>query len=217
MDKFAHIRKVILLHGIWMPEATLWSLARHLAAAGFVPEIFCYSSIFSQSDATVKRLLAQLKGQPAHLLGHSLGGLIALRALSAATPQQAGRIGRVLCLGTPLTGSRVAKSLARRRLSRHLLGGNARLLQDGCCDCPKGAEVGMIAGSLGLGIGRLLARFDEVNDGTVALSETRPSWLACHCLLAVGHNGLLWSDKAAQQAVHFFRHGSFMSADLSAR
>ncbi|PJK15052.1 cobalamin adenosyltransferase [Lysobacteraceae bacterium NML07-0707] len=213
MDKFAPIGKVILLHGIWMPEATLRPLARRLAAAGFMPEIFPYSSIFSPTDATVKRLLARLKGQPAHLLGHSLGGLIALAALSAAAPSQAAGIGRVLCLGTPLKGSRVAKSLARRRLSGHLLGGNARLLQDGCCDCPQGAEVGMIAGNLGLGIGRLLARFDEVNDGTVALSETQLPWLACHCLLAAGHNGLLWSDKAAQQAVHFFRHGSFMSAD----
>ncbi|MDO4710224.1 MAG: alpha/beta hydrolase [Pseudomonadota bacterium] len=210
MDKCAHIRKILLLHGIWMPEASLLPLARRLAAAGLEPEVFSYSSIFSPTETTVKRLVARLEMQPAHLLGHSLGGLIALRALSAATPQQAGRIGRVLCLGTPLTGSRVAKALAAGYLRRWLLGRSAHLLQDGYCDCPKGAEVGVIAGSLGVGIGRLFARFDEVNDGTVALTETQLPGLACHCLLPVGHNGLLWSGRAAQQAAHFFHHGCFM-------
>lgn len=190
----------------------MWPLARRLAAAGFMPEIFSYSSIFSHTETTVARLLSRLEAQPAHLLGHSLGGLIALQALSAASAGQADQIGRVLCLGSPLTGSRVANVLASGYWRRHLLGRSARVLQCGQRSWPRDAQVGMIAGSLGVGIGRLLVRFDEDNDGTVALAETRLPELAGHCVLPAGHNGLLWSDKAAQQAVHFFHHGCFRAA-----
>ena len=80
---------------------------------------------------------------PAHFVGHSLGGLIALEALRSA-PDLA--VPRVVCLGSPLCGSLTARNLAGRAWTRPLLGRSAPLLQAGlqCWDGP--AEVGVVAG-----------------------------------------------------------------------
>jgi hypothetical protein len=72
-----------------------------------------------------------------------------------------------------------------------------------------GVEVGSIAGSLPLGVGRLLGPFPEPNDGTVAVAETVIAGLTDHLLLPVSHVALLWSSAVAAQTEHFLIHGRF--------
>ncbi|MFR0656763.1 hypothetical protein SB719_19655, partial [Pantoea sp. SIMBA_079] len=87
-------------------------------------------------------------------------------------------VGRVVCMGTPVSGSRAAARLARLPLSGLYFGRSAEILLGGCATWPAGFEVGMIAGRIPRGLGALLARFDEPHDGTVAVSETRAPGLA---------------------------------------
>ncbi|TQC55854.1 alpha/beta fold hydrolase, partial [Pantoea dispersa] len=89
---------------------------------------------------------------PVALVGHSLGGLIALQALQQAPALP---VTRVVCLGSPLAGSAAARALAQRRLGR-ALGRSAALLQRGVARWDGAAEVGMIAGTVARGLG---ARF----------------------------------------------------------
>jgi len=114
-------------------------------------------------------------------------------------------------LGSPLQGSRTAQSLARLPFGRTLLGG---ALTQECVDwSPREwsgrREVGVIAGSMGFGVGRLLANLDSAHDGTVLVEETRLPGAKDHIVIAASHTGLLVSAQAAEQTRHFLEHGAF--------
>lgn len=200
-------QRVLLLHGIWNAKAWLRPLASRLRAAGFETEIFGYSSVFGGPDVAVPRLIARLRGsEPVAIVGHSLGGLIALEALHRAPDLP---VTRVVCLGSPLRGSGAARGLAQRAWAMPALGRSARLLQDGFPGWEGKPEVGVVAGDVPHGLGRWFARFDGDSDGTVGVEETRLAGLADHCVVASSHSGLVFSADAARQAVAFLRDGRF--------
>src|ERR1700733_12416591 len=60
--------------------------------------------------AGLRQLIARIDAPQVHLLGHSLGGLIVMRFLERHSMSQPGR---VVFLGTPCAGSRVARRFAR--------------------------------------------------------------------------------------------------------
>jgi pimeloyl-ACP methyl ester carboxylesterase len=142
-----------------------------------------------------------------HLVGHSLGGLLALRAcLEADTLPQ----GRIVCLGSPLLGSAAARGFAGwGRGGEVLLGHNRELLQQGFERWDGPREVGMIAGRMPLGLGAVLGHFAGEHDGTVAVEETRLPGLADHCVVEANHTGLLFSLDVAQQVAQFLHSGHF--------
>ena len=199
--------RVLLLHGIWNAKAWLVPLAARLRAAGFQTEVFGYSSVFGGPDVAVPRLIARLQdSEPLALLGHSLGGLVALQALSQRPDLP---VTRMVCLGTPLRGSGAARGLAGHAWTAPALGRSAGLLQAGFDRWEGKAQVGMVAGNVPHGLGRYFARFDGDSDGTVAIEETRLPGLCDHCVVASSHSGLVFSAEAARQAVQFLREGRF--------
>jgi hypothetical protein len=66
-----------------------------------------------------------------------------------------------------------------------------------------------VAGTQPLGVGQLLAGFDEDNDGTVAVSETRMPGLSDHITLPVSHLGMLMSARVAHETGLFLMQGRF--------
>jgi hypothetical protein len=69
--------------------------------------------------------------------------------------------------------------------------------------------LGIVAGSQPLGVGQLLAHFDEPNDGTVAVSETRMPGATDHIVLPVSHLGMLMSARVAREVGLFLTQGHF--------
>jgi hypothetical protein len=69
--------------------------------------------------------------------------------------------------------------------------------------------LGVLAGEQSAGLGRLAARFDGPNDGTVAVSETTVVGASDTMTLNVGHMSMLTSRTAANQVIHFLRRGQF--------
>ncbi|RZA34184.1 MAG: alpha/beta fold hydrolase, partial [Lysobacteraceae bacterium] len=77
--------RLLLIHGIWNAKAWLAPLARRLRSKGFETEVFGYPSVLGGPDIAIPRLIERLRGsEPVAVLGHSLGGLIALEALRQA-------------------------------------------------------------------------------------------------------------------------------------
>lgn len=200
-------RRVVLLHGLWMPGASMAWHARQLRKAGYDPRVFAYLAVADGPHAAVAALLEHLH-EPADILAHSLGGLIALRALQQH-PQLPVR--RLVCLGSPLCGSAAAAGLARRSLTAAALGRSAGLLRQGCTPWQGRAQIGMIAGNVRFGLGRFFSDDggDSDGDGTVAVAETRLPGLSDHVLVPASHSGLLISAQASHQAIAFLQHGVF--------
>jgi pimeloyl-ACP methyl ester carboxylesterase len=151
-------------------------------------------------------LLERLQGSgPVSLVGHSLGGLVALEALRRQPDLP---VSRVVCLGSPLRGSSTARSLADHGWAL-ALGRSSGMLLDGLPAWEGRARVGLVAGSVPHGLGSLLGALGESSDGTVGLDETRLPGLADHCVVPASHSGLVFSPDAARQTAAFLRAGCF--------
>ena len=206
---------VILLHGLWMRGFALAMLHRRLIEDGFRVHRFDYLSVAATQQRILDRLQARMdelaaEADAVHLVGHSLGGLLALRACLEARELPHGRI---VCLGSPVKGSAAARGFAGwGRGGEVLLGHNRELLQQGFERWDGPREVGMIAGCMPLGLGAVLGHFEGQHDGTVAVDETRLPGLADHCVVEANHTGLLFSVDVARQVGQFLRNGQFTHA-----
>lgn len=206
----------ILVHGLWMSGLQLTVIKRRLEADGSLRAVpFSYPTLAGSMSDHVRRLIAHAHahaGERLHFVGHSLGGLVILRALQVTDDLPPGR---AVLLGSPLQGSRTAQSVARLPFGRTLLGG---ALAEECIDwSPREwsgrRDVGVIAGSMKVGLGRLFAQLDAEHDGTVMVEETRLPGAKDHVIVRASHTGLLLSAEAAAQARYFLEHGKFSRQD----
>lgn len=189
----------------------VYPLARRLRAAGHVVETFDYASVFGGVEAAAARLrerMCSLAAHAVHLVGHSLGGLVALEAVRGAhdVPE-----GRIVCVGSPLRSSAMARRMVAMPGARALLGRSAPVLTHGVDAWLESRRVGVIAGTRPLGLGAVIGALDSPHDGTVAVEETRLSGITDHCTVAASHMGLLFSSEVADRAIGFLRDGHFAS------
>jgi len=202
----AALGRVVLLHGLWMPGAVMHWLATRIEGAGFATETFSYHSVAEGPERAARELVAYIGERECAIVAHSLGGLVALQALCDAPALP---VHRVVCLGSPLTGSGAVSGMLRWPPAAAMFGRSAELLQRGF-PCWQGrAEVGVIAGCVPHGLGALFGHFDGPHDGTVAVDETRLPGIADHVIVEAGHSGLLLSEEAAAQILAFLRDGRF--------
>jgi len=210
---------IILLHGLWMRGFALGMLHRRLIAERFRVHRFDYLSVAATQERILERLHARMidlgeSGGPVHLVGHSLGGLLALQACHAAGDLPPGR---VVCLGSPLRGSAAAREFSRiGRGGEVLLGHNRALLEQGFERWDGAREVGVIAGRAPIGLGAMLTHIEGDHDGTVAVAETQLPGLTDHCVIDTNHTGLLFSAEVARLAARFLREGRFVAEDAAA-
>jgi len=208
---------LIFVHGLWMTGIEAVVFRRRLEREhGFETRLFGYrptreslESVGDRLRGLLQRRAADGRQAAAHVVAHSLGGLVTLACLGrqgAAPP-----IGRVVLLGSPVQGSAAARVADSSGIGRWLLGpALARELVAPCWrDLPERCEIGTIAGTRPVGLGRWLARFKEPNDGTVALSETELSGACDRLVLPVSHLGMLMSPRVADACGHFLREGRF--------
>ena len=209
------MREIILTHGLWVPGVVMQPLAARLERAGFRCRTFSYMGATRPLAVHVERLARMAhEAGPAHFIGHSLGGLVVLEALNSHPELE---VGRVVLLGTPARGCHAGRRIARYRLGRWLLGQSEELWRE---RHPAGREgraarwtrpeaLGVLAGSLPFGLGRVLGALPGVNDGVVSLEETSVEGMAERAVLPVGHSQMLISARVAEHAAQFLLHGHF--------
>ncbi len=203
---------VILVHGLWMSGFELGVLKHRLEATGELRALaFSYPSLTGCMSDHAESLLQFARAQSVermHFVGHSLGGIVILRALQLANDLPPGR---AVLLGTPLQGSRAAQGVSRLPFGKTILG---LAVQEECVDCtPRewdgSREVGVIAGSMGLGLGRLFANLNTDHDGTVLVEETKLPGATDHIVMSTSHTGMLFSPEIAEQTAYFLKQGRF--------
>jgi pimeloyl-ACP methyl ester carboxylesterase len=184
-------------------------LHRRLGTAGFQTHQFSYRSVLDGVEANARRLaefLHSVPGETVHLIGHSLGGVITVKALQDKPIE---RIGRIVCLGAPLQGSCAARAVARLPGGRWLIGKSMLAFLGNAVD-PWTApmDLGLIAGSSPVGGGQLLG-LASPHDGIIAVEETRLEGATEHIVVRVSHLSMLWSRAVANQVVSFLESGRF--------
>lgn len=204
--------EVVYVHGLWMSGAECLLLRRRLAREfGMEVHPFRYAAAGATMAEITSRLLRfvrDLKAARLHFVGHSLGGLVIYRFLERYPEQPPGR---VVFLGTPSVASRAAVQASHIRLVASLMGHSVadELLRPRERRWQVDRELGIIAGTQPIGVGQILARFDEDCDGTIAVSETQLPGATDHITLPVSHLGMLVSARVARETGSFLQEGRF--------
>ncbi len=205
------MEQVVLVHGLWVPSVVLSLLARRLRTAGFETHRFDYQTRSEELRVLAGQLEQFIVSRSlprVHLLAHSFGGLVVLEMLARhpETPP-----GRVVLLGSPVGGSKLARHFRPGLVGRVIFGKSGKVLAAGCGPQVVQRETGVIAGNRPFGMGRLFGIFDEPNDGAVAVSETRIRGLTADIELPVTHTGMLFSSVVARQTIRFLESGDFQT------
>ncbi len=200
-----------------MPGAGMMYVKHRLESEnGFQADLFSYAPVTETLNDVANKLADYIVsgGDAAtHLVGYSLGGVVVLRMLALRPDID---IDRVVCLGSPLCGSRAAFHLSQLDWGNLILGKTIieGVLDDAAHRWAKGVaeshDIGIIAGNVPIGFGRLVAGFDEDNDGTIAVSETRMPGAKDHLVLPVSHKGMLISRDVVDQTAAFLKRGEFL-------
>lgn len=220
---------VVLVPGLWLPGAAMGVLGARLTSAGFPARPFGYASVrvgatdnasrlasfaLSFADRGTDPAVGPASQSPAaarrlHLVGHSTGGVLLLRAL-ADHPLLAQRVSRVVLLGSPYVGCQAAGAFTRLPGGRTLLG---RTLGQWLAEprpVPQARhEIGVIAGSQVLGLASLIVDLPGVNDGVVTLEEARVPGARDLIVLPVAHSTMLLSKEVASEVAAFLSSGRF--------
>lgn len=205
------VEPVIVIHGLWMQGLVMGLLARRIRDAGFAAHTWSYPTLrgsLAENADRLARHCSALAAPRVHIVAHSMGGLVALRMLERHHEL---RCGRLVLVGTPYGDSFSARRLARFPGGPRLLGRSIREWLDGPRPLPRGdTEIGIIAGTRGFGLGRLVAPdLPRPNDGVVTLAETQVPGVSRRVELGVGHTEMLLSRAVARQCCAFLRHGRF--------
>jgi pimeloyl-ACP methyl ester carboxylesterase len=192
---------VLLIHGLGRTSACMIPLARFLGRAGYRALRWRYRSTTAPFERHGERLaaeLARLDAEPAvarvHLVGHSLGNIVARHALAIAPPA---KLGRVVMLAPPNRGSRAARRLAP------LLGRLVKPLPQ-LSDDPESA-VNRLAPPRGVDFAVIAA----ARDGKVRIEDTHLPGEAAHAVVPGVHTFIMMRADVHERVVRFLRSGGF--------
>ena len=201
----------VLVHGLWVHGVLMEWQRRYLERTGFETSCFSYPSVrltLTENAERLARFARALAAPRIHWVGHSLGGCLILRLLEhePALPP-----GRVVLLGVPYRDSYAGRVLSRNVIGARALGRSMREWME--CARPAhfpGRDIGVIAGSVGVGLGRIVApKLPAPNDGVVTVAETACDAACDHIVLPINHTGMLLSRQVARQAGAFLRSCRF--------
>jgi len=200
---------IVLIHGLARTQASMRLMSMRLRQAGFRTAFARYNSRRMRVDEAVSTVARQVermdRSGPLHLVGHSLGGVVALRVKNDRPDLD---VHRVVQLGSPNLGSGAARTLSEVRLAREFFGPVLSELSDdpGIEDNPD-PDVLAVAGT---SMPRWLSQQYGIRGSNDGLVSVRSAWgWAAGKRLQVEsiHGWLPLSSEVAQDVVTFLRTG----------
>lgn len=202
---------IVLIPGLWMPAWVMLPLAWWLRGRGYPCVRFGYASSRDTLEVNAEKLagfLRTLGDRPIHLVGHSLGGVLALHTMASRRPA---RVRSLVMMGSPAGGTYAGQRMLERRWAQWMVG---RTVPDWLKICrpiaPEGVSVGVIAGSRGLGLGMIFVPdLMPPHDGVIRVAETLVRGAADQIEVDVSHAAMLTSPTVARLVASFVGSGRF--------
>jgi pimeloyl-ACP methyl ester carboxylesterase len=208
---------VVLLHGISRTTRSFRKMQTALEGSGFATLNQDYASRRKALEAlaedihpSIQRFADGIDGA-VHFVGHSMGGLLARVYIARYRPK---RLGRVVMLGTPNSGSEIADRLKHIGAYRAWFGPAGQQLvtqRDATIAAmfpPVDYPVGIIAGNRS--VDPIMSTFlPKPHDGRVSVENTRLDGMADHIIVGTSHPWLIRNGRAIEQTITFVRDGSF--------
>lgn len=216
---------VVLLHGIARTARSMRPLQHALHDAGFATLNLDYASRHKPLQALADDIhpaiaaFARTCDGPLHVVAHSMGGLLTRIYLARHRPD---RLGRVVMLGTPNSGSEVADRLERFRAFRAFYGPAGLQLTTRphavLTDLPPvDYPLGIIAGTRFRDPIAAYWWLPRPNDGRVSVASARLANMADLITVPVSHTGLLRHPLVRDEVLAFLRDGHFIRSASTQR
>ncbi len=205
---------VILIHAAVVGHQSLALLGRRLVRLGFRVHNLPYPNRKLDVRGCAEFLepsFQRIAGESLkiHLVGHSMGGLVARRLLYLHQPAN---FGRLVTLGTPHRGSPLADYLHHWPFYQKLFGPAGQDLTtkhplDRLAPWPPPYDIGLVAGYIPLGPGTLFMTW--ASDGTVAHISSQPPGGTDYLRVPATHTTIPFLKRTARLTGGFLKTGRF--------
>lgn len=198
------MKRVVLVHGLFMPSFIMSFLYHQLKQQGFMVTLFSYSTRdFEQGVRKLNREV--LQGGQVYFVGHSLGGLLIRRYFEKYQPHFDDTC--IVTIGTPHNGSRVAR-IVYYKTGTLILKKSTHILSQGLRYSGSNVVVGCIVGVKNIGLGNFFR--NGKGDGMVLIEEAILKGAKDVCYVHYSHTAMLYCKPVAQQVVQFINTRQFI-------
>ena len=205
-----------LVHGLGRGSASMSVMSHRLMREGFAVFTCEYPTRTATLAEARERVMAQIDravgaSGRCDLVGHSLGGIVALQLKADPLAE---RVRRVVQLGSPNLGSPLADLARQVPGLSDIIGPLLDPVAEadlGPVALPQGVEheLGCIAGTGGLRTVTAAYGLGEVNDGKVSVESALGVAHGDARMLPVSHSMLPLNGAVTIELAHFLRHGCF--------
>ncbi|MBN1850879.1 MAG: alpha/beta hydrolase [Deltaproteobacteria bacterium] len=208
---------IILVHGLGRTAKSMFFLKERFEKAGYSVIAESYPSTKKPIQEHAEWLQAVIDQAPkgrsgkVHFVSHSLGGIIIRYLFNSHKPE---RLGRVVMLSPPNSGSEIVEFLEDSELFHRLMGPSVQVLGTDDESVPKSLgpvnfEVGIITGDASLNPFTSLLIPGE-DDGKVSIESARVQGMKDFLVVHKSHTWIMDSPEVAEQIIHFIRNGEFV-------
>ena len=212
-------KAVVLMHGLARARSSMQPMARFLHRKGDY-ETFNVSYASTRADIrahaeSLAKILDSLQGiDEINFVAHSLGNLVIRYYLNEWTSPSDGRlpdqrIHRIVMLGPPNGGARIAESIGRNRLFEFIAGSSGKQIASEWAELETRLAVptcqfGIVAGRRGRN--PLLQGEDDL---VVRVEETRLAGAHDFVVMPVFHSSMMYGKQVQEFTLRFLQEGYF--------
>jgi len=210
---------VVLIHGLARGNVAMKTMAKRIVAAGFNVQQVGYKSMGETPELVLADVTEQINAccskltTPVHLVGHSLGGILARAYLGE---NKLPGLKSVVLIGSPNKGTPIVDAF-KESWWMNIVGDVALSLNTDTDPDNKGFlstlkapdyPLGVIAGVVDEG-GLFSDTIPGDDDGLVPLESTKVEGMNDFIILDVGHGKMRDDETVIMQMLHYLKEGKF--------